>query len=343
MTNKSLILLVAILLMTLLASSPQAGVTKYAQAGMAFLKIDPNGQSAGMGSAATAMGNNAMAMFANPAGLGYTEGLDLAVSQTTWIADIKNYAVAAAYTMNNVGTFGVNLVYMDYGEMTRTTPYTGGDVTSSDFEMGYINLGAFEVGEYAIGLSYSRQISSQFSIGGTVKFVQQDLSWSEVYDAVSDARVQADNVQDITAFDFGTLYYTGWKDLRLGMSVRNFSDQGRYVDQRFELPLTMSIGMAMNIMSIWSDDTTHKLNVAFDWQHPRDYDERVHLGFEYVLADMLALRAGYKFNYDEEGLTFGVGIDKKFGGLGVRFDYAYGAFGDFFGQVHRTSFAVSMD
>ena len=75
MTNKSLILLVAILLMTLLASSPQAGVTKYAQAGMAFLKIDPDGQSAGMGSAATAMADNAMAMFSNPAGMGYTEGI----------------------------------------------------------------------------------------------------------------------------------------------------------------------------------------------------------------------------------------------------------------------------
>ena len=343
MNNKSLILLVAILLMTLLAFSLQAGVTKYAQAGMAFLKIDPDGQAAGMGSAATAMANNAMAMFSNPAGMGYTQGLDLALSQTTWIADIKHYAIGAAYGLANIGTFGVNLVYMDYGDMTRTVPYSGTDPTSSEFEMGYLDLGSFTVGEYAIGLSYSRQISNQFSIGGTVKFVQQDLSWSETLDVSSGERVQTDNVQNLTAFDFGTLYYTGWKDLRIGMSVRNFSDQGRYVDQRFELPLTMSLGAAMNVLSIWSDETTHKLNVAFDWRHPRDYDERVHLGFEYVLAEMLALRAGYKFNYDEEGLTFGVGVDKNFGGFGVRFDYAYGAFGDFFNQVHRTSFAFTMN
>jgi len=341
MNNKSLILLVAMLLMTLLASSSQAGVTKYAQAGMAFLKIDPDARAAGMGSAATAMANNSLAMFSNPAGMGFTEGLDVALSQTNWIADIKHYAIGASYGLANWGTFGVNVVYMDYGDMTRTTPYSGSDPTLKD--IGYLDLGSFTVGEYAIGLSYSRQISSQFSIGGTVKFVRQDLSWSETLDVASGSRVQSDNIQDLMAFDFGTLYYTGWKDLRIGMSVRNFSNQGRYVDQRFELPLTMSLGTAMNLMSLWTDETTHKLNVAFDWRHPRDYDERIHVGFEYVLADMLSLRAGYKFNYDEEGLTFGVGINKKFGTFGIRFDYAYGAFGDFFNQVHRTSFAITMD
>lgn len=341
MNNKGLILLVAMLMVTLLVSSSQATVTKYAQAGMPFLKIDPDGRSAGMGSAVTAVSNNALAMFSNPAGMGYTEGLDLAITQTNWIADISHYAIGAAYGLANLGTFGVNVVYMDYGDMRRTAPYSGSDPTLKD--VGYLDLGTFTVGEYAIGLSYSRRISSQFSIGGNVKFVRQDLSWSETLDVSSGEKVRTDNVQDLAAFDFGTLYFTGWKDLRIGMSIRNFSDQGRYVDQRFELPLTMSLGAAMNILSIWSDDTTHMLNVAIDAQHPRDYEERLHLGFEYVLAEMLALRAGYKFNYDEEGLTFGVGVDKSFGTFGVRFDYAYGAFGDFFGQVHRTSFAVTLD
>ncbi len=340
MNNKGLILLVAMLMVTLLVSSSQA-VTKYAQAGMPFLKIDPDGRSAGMGSAITAVSNNAMAMFSNPAGMGYTEGLDLAITQTNWIADISHYAIGAAYGFANLGTFGVNLVYMDYGDMTRTTPYSGSDPAIKD--IGYLDLGTFTVGEYAIGLSYSRRISSQFSIGGNVKFVRQDLSWSETLDVSSGQKVQTDNIEDLTAFDFGTLYFTGWKDLRIGMSIRNFSGQGRYVDQRFELPLTMSLGAAMNILSIWTDDTTHKLNVAVDVMHPRDYEERMHLGFEYVLAEMLALRGGYKFNYDEEGLTFGLGIDHSFGTFGIRFDYAYGAFGDFFNQVHRTSFAISLD
>ena len=341
MNNKSLILLVAILMMTLLVSSSQAGVTKYAQAGMAFLKIDPDARSAGMGGAVTALANNSMAMFSNPAGISFAEGLDLATTYTSWIADISHIAIGATYGFENIGTFGVNLVYMDYGDMTRTTPYSGNDPDLKS--QGYINHGNFTVGEYAIGLSYSRQISSQFSLGGTVKLVNQDLSWSETLDVSSGQKVQDNNVQTLAAFDLGTLYNTQWHDLRVAMTMRNFSSQGRYVDQRFELPLTMTIGVAMNALSLWSDDTTHKLNVAFDWMHPRDYDERVHLGLEYVLAEMLAVRAGYKFNYDEEGLTFGIGVDKNFGTFGIRFDYAYGAFGDFFNQVHRTSFAVTLN
>ena len=48
------------------------------------------------------------------------------------------------------------------------------------------------------------------------------------------------------------------------------------------------------------------LLVSIDAIHPRDYTERINLGAEYVLMDMIALRAGYRFNYDEEGLTAGL-------------------------------------
>ncbi len=339
MKNRNLILLVAILMTIFLSSSLQAGVIKYAQAGMTFLKIDPDGRSAAMGSAVTAMTSHSMAMFSNPAALGLCHGFDLAMTETNWIADIKHYAFAASYGFQNLGTFGISAVYMDYGNLIRTVPYSGADPTLKN--IGYINLGTFTVDEYALGTSYSRQISNSFSIGGTVKYVHQHLGSSETLDVSSGKRVKTENIQNLMAFDFGTLYYTGWKDLRFGMSIRNFSGQGRYVDQRFELPLTMSMGLAMNVMSIWSDNSSQKLNVAVDWRHPRDYEERFHFGMEYVFMNMLYLRAGYKFNYDEEGLTAGVGINKEFGSYGIRFSYAYGAFGDFFGSVNRISFGVS--
>jgi len=340
MNNNKSVFLAVIIIMQITSFSLQAGITKYGQAGMTFLKIDPDGRSAGMGSAVTAMANNSLAMFSNPAGMKFSEGFDLSVTQTNWIADIKHYAIGASYGFGSIGTFGINLIYMDYGELKRTVPYSGSDPTLK--EMGYIDLGTFTIGEYAIGVSYSRQISSQFSIGGTVKYVNQDLSWSETIDVSSGNKVKTDNVENVVAFDFGTLYYTGWKDLRFGMSIRNFSGQGRYVDQRFELPLTMAMGLAMNVLSIWSDDETNKLNVAVDWRHPRDYGERIHLGVEYGFMDIVFIRAGYKFNYDEEGMTAGLGIDKEFGHFGIRFDYSYGAFGEFFGSVNRIGLAIYM-
>jgi len=50
---------------------------------------------------------------------------------------------------------------------------------------------------------------------------------------------------------------------------------------------------------------------------------------------MFALRAGYKFNYDEEGLTVGVGFRLR----GVKLDYAYSDLG-VFNAVNRLSIGI---
>ena len=42
---------------------------------------------------------------------------------------------------------------------------------------------------------------------------------------------------------------------------------------------------------------------------------------------MIMARAGYKFNYDEEGLTFGAGLNLNVGSANVIFDYGYVDFG----------------
>jgi len=344
--KKTAFLLVAIFLLTGWVVTSNAAVKKFAQAGMTFLKIDGSSRAAAMGSASSAVLQDASAMFSNIAGLSYVKGVDVMVNQTNWIADIKHLAIAAAYGHDTWGTFGISYIKMDYGQMQEAFPY---DAAVTDLSLvqdaqigdGYVLGRTFEPSEYALGLSYARRVSNQFSFGAQIKIVHQDLFQSIMrHELLGDIKV--DNQQTIRAFDFGTLYYTGWKDLRISMSARNFSQQGKYVTQRFELPLNFNIGTAMNIMSIFSDDTQQKLTLAVDWQHPRDYSERVHVGAEYGLMDMIFFRAGYKFNYDVEGLTAGLGIDKELGNYGVRFSYAYGAFGDFFGSVNRIGLSVYM-
>jgi len=341
MYKKMLFLLVAIFTLYLFVGLSQAGVDKLAQTGMPFLKLDVGGRNAAMAGAAGSVVNDATAMFYNIAGLSMVEGLDIMVSQTNWIADIKHYAGGVAYGLGNWGTFGLNFVFMDYGTFKETRPYEGSDPVLMD--AGYEDLGDFEVGEYAIGLSYARRISSQFSIGGQVKYAKQDLHETLMYSDYLQTTVLSQNIEDVIAFDFGTLYYTGYKDLRLSMSVRNFSRQGRFIQQRFELPLTMDIGIAMDLMPYFmGDNSGNKLTLAIDALHPRDYSERLHIGAEYALSDLLFLRGGYKLNYDEEGLCAGVGVNKMFGNFGVKFDYAFTDFGEFFGSVHRISWHIYM-
>ena len=61
---------------------------------------------------------------------------------------------------------------------------------------------------------------------------------------------------------------------------------------------------------------------------------------EYEYAELLALRAGYKFNYDFDGFTVGAGIKHAFEGLKLFADYSYGDMGVYLGNVQRISIGL---
>jgi hypothetical protein len=312
---------------------------KVGQAGMQFLKIGVGARAVAMGESFTAIGRDVNAIFWNPAGLAYVTDREVTFSHTNWIADISHEAVAAAMNFGRVGVFGVSFVTMNYGDFH----YSSVDLTGAS-EYGYtggkrFGGDTFNVGEYAVGLAYSRSFTEKFSLGARVQYVYQSLGNSDV--VIRGKEYNVKNEVSEVAFDFGTLYYTGIKDLRLGMSVQNFSQDMKYQLEEFPMPLTFRVGLAMNMMSWWGMEDDQNLTLSVDALHPRDYTERVHVGMEYWLQDFIALRGGYKFNYDEEGLTAGAGINYSMSGFGLLLDYAYGSFGDAFGSVHRFSVGLT--
>lgn len=326
-------------------STIQAQPVKYAQAGMPFLRIDVSPRNAAMGGAQIGVVGDAMDMFGNPAGMARVEGLSLASSVTNWIVDTKLYGAGAAYHLGNAGVFGVGLVWMDYGTFTRTVPVLGADIDPTLRNKGYMENGTFSVKEYAAGLSYARQISDRFAVGGQLKYATQNLGDVVIYDEFEGKNVNVSNSVNNIALDFGTVYYTGFKDLRFGMSFRNFSNQSDYFDQRFELPLTFTFGLAMDMFTLLPSlqaDGANKLTVAFDWVHPRDYSERQHLGVEYSYHEILFVRGGYRFNYDEQGVTGGLGVNLGLGDYTLRANYAYEYFGKYFDGIHRISLGVTL-
>lgn len=333
-------LLALILVLSLCESA--AAQTKHGQAGMPFLIIDVGARTAAMAGTYGSVAGDATDMFANPAGLALIEGFDASMNINNWIVDTKHYGTALAYNHPVLGTFGIGIVSMDYGDLYRTEVYDGEDPILR--QEGYIETGTFSVVEYAVGVSYARQISSPFFVGGQVRYAKQDLGTVLIYDELEGVEVDKDNNISNLVFDFGTLYYTGWHDLRFGVSFRNFSNQNDYFNQRMELPLTFDFGVAMDVLTLLPAPSRHsQLTVALDAVHPRDAQERLHLGMEYGYHDSLFLRGGYRFNYDEEGLTAGLGVRTGIDGLRLRADYAYSAFGQFFGSVHRVSLGLQID
>jgi long-subunit fatty acid transport protein len=327
--KKLIILLVVVFCATIFTVPAQSTIKKIAQTGLQFLKVDASARAAAMGGAYTMPGNDASAMFYNPAGMALMQNdFDIFVSRTEWIADISYNVAGVAKDLGIWGTFGVSFIVADYGgDLIGTRVATT--------EKGYEKTGTIDVGAYAVGLSYARSMTDKFSIGGQVKFAAQHLG-SSILTAGGD---EIENKVSGFAFDFGTIFYPGFQSLQIGMSINNFSGEFKYEETGFQLPLTFKIGAAMDVLDLMGEHG-NPLLIAIDAIHPRDYTERIHIGGEYWYNNMIALRAGYKFNYDEEGFSAGIGFQQTIAGVALKLDYAYSDLG-VFDAVSRFSFGIS--
>lgn len=329
----SLIIITFILCNATLSTLSAQQMKKVAQTGFQFLKISPDARGAAMGGAFVAAANNSNALFWNPAGISRVEGVDVSINNVSWIADINQFAGAAAINFGRGSYVGLSLISANYGAIPRTIP--------SDNIQGFEEQGTFSPGAFAIGIGYARQFSELFTLGGQVRYAHESLG-SSVVQRPSEDVAEVKNQVGGLAFDIGTLYYTGFKDLRISMAIRNFSRELHYEFEGFEMPLTFDLGMAMDLFSLTNLGPNHKLTLAADIIHPRDYTERAHIGAEYLFLQSVALRAGYKVNYDSESLTAGFGIQHEFGNINLRIDYAYNGMGTYLGSVHRFSIGASL-
>ncbi len=327
---KKLNLILIIICIGFICMTPlYSAINKTAQTGLQFLKIDMGARAAAMGGSYLMVGEDASAIFYNRAGLARMENkYSFFATQTNWIADINYIAGSLAANFQNIGTFGLSYVAADYGDDIVGTRY---DATT---EQGYILTGNLDVGAYGIGLTYAKSLTNKFSIGGQIKYVYQHLGDNQL----SAGNTVKNEVSGV-AYDFGTIFYPGFKSFRFGMAIRNFSPEFKYVEEGFELPLTFIIGFAMDVLDIMGEHQNNLL-ISLDATHPRDYSERIHLGAEYLFMDMISLRGGYKFNYDTEGLSAGVGLQKEIGTMKVDVGYSYSEF-EYFDAVNRISFGFS--
>jgi hypothetical protein len=319
-------LLMAVLL---LAPSLHAiGMKKIAQAGMAWLSIPVGARGAGLGNAYIAITNDASSAFWNPAGLAYTEGIHAFVNRTQWIAEINVNAGAITYNAGDWGVFGINFLAVDWGTLNGTQ-------RSNTDPRGFIDTGTFSPSDWSVGISYARSISNSFAIGANLKYISENLGSNLIGSFADPNEYKAE--MTTFAIDFGTTYYTGFEDLRFAMTLRNFGPEKQYVNEAFSLPLTFTFGLAMNVVNLWSDMTTHSLVVEVDAVHPRDFSERIDIGAEYSFDNLVFLRGGFKTNQDEQGGTFGAGLQYSFGEITLGLDYSYLMFSSF-DAVHLFSF-----
>ncbi|MCB0260470.1 MAG: PorV/PorQ family protein [Calditrichaeota bacterium] len=335
--NISKWLLVSLLSLPLTQVYSQSGIVpnnieRVGQSGWQFLKINGDPLQSAMGGASTAISpGNANAVFGNPATLTGVGRLNIQFNNVNWIADIGHQSLALAWNSGRSGVFALSVVSLDYGDIPETVnaPIPGDDTRTRAVVTGSM----FTARDLAAGLSYARQITDRLSLGGNIRWIRQEI-----------AELSMSN----WSIDFGTIYYTGFRTLRLAITARNFGPDSHIIGWSEEyqrepvdvrMPIDFRAGVAMDFFEDAGDP--HRLTVVFEGDHPNDGPEKFHMGADYTFQDVLSLRGGYRFNYDEQGLSVGAGLIYSQSGFTGSVNYAYLDFGALNG-VHCLSLGFSL-
>jgi hypothetical protein len=334
--NNFMLALLAMLISLLVVSGvfAQSGIEpekieRVGLSGWQFLKINLDARQSAMGGAFTAISHgNVGSIFGNPAAMSDVKSGDVMFTNVNYIADIGYYAAAAAYNFEDLGVFAFSIASLDMGDIPETINSL---IPGEGRTEAVITGNTFTGGDFAAGISYAKQITAQLSIGANVRWIQEtidDLKMSNI------------------SVDFGTVFYTGWKSLRIAMVARNFGpdqnlagwDEGVQIEPvDVRMPMDFHLGLGMDFFD--GEGSPHMLTTVLEASHPNDGPEKVNAGAEYWFKDIIALRAGYKFNYDEEGVTVGAGLKYGFGSIAGKVDYAFVDFG-LLEQVHMFSLGL---
>ncbi len=329
--NRKLILVVAIILVSSLSlfaqvsnldggGSDGVNLKQTGQTSMNFLLIPVSARASGMGNSFTALSKGIESVFYNPAGLTEMDTkTEFFFSSTKWFADINYLAGAVAYNADNYGSFALSFVYVDYGTIQGASLIPNSQAGSDP--LGYTLTGDIKnVGAYSFGLSYVKKISDKFSMGGTMKYVGQQLGQSTGIDGNT-----SNNNENKLAFDLGVKFFPGIESLRLGMSMRNFSTFVKYHSFSSPLPIMFAVGLGMNVMDVINKDIAneHSLMVSGEFLHPNNYTDRMNFGLEYTFKDIFSLRTGYQTNNDILSWSGGLGVKQSLGGVIFNVDYSY--------------------
>ncbi|MBN2279335.1 MAG: PorV/PorQ family protein [Candidatus Marinimicrobia bacterium] len=278
--------------------------------GFVFLNLPNSARFASMGETGITMnGAGADGIFVNPGLLARARNhTDLTVTHGQWYGDTQHQSMAIMQKFGNMGVLGVSLNYFNFGEIAKTRtvfPAEISNITAGDNNL-YYDLGTYTAGAYALGLTYSRFLTLDFSFGATAKYVREMIDEHD-----------ADNI----LLDLGFVYNTGVGSLRIGTFLKNFGLEAEYVNEQFKMPQRLVLGISGEVFGTL--ESANYATLYIEAIHPNDAGEHIHVGIENKLLNVLFLRGGYKFGYDHENLTLGLGTDFVFKARHLRFDLSY--------------------
>lgn len=303
--------------------------TKIGTTAAQFLGVGVGARAVAMGGAFVAVADDISSLYWNPAGLGRARRGEANFVHADWLVGTGIDWAGIGVPLGRYGALGASVFLLNSGDIERTTelqPDGTGEV--------------FNTQDLAIQLTYAKALTDRFSIGGSFKYVQQRLY-----------NVSASTI----AFDVGLIFLTASNGLQLGATITNFGGKmqlngkdllttvssgtgqngdnngipARLNTDEWAIPLSFRIGVAYPLLNA-GNAGEHRLMIAADGISPSDNSTSLNVGGEYTWRNLLSLRGGYNSLFiqnAEASWTLGAGLEYDFGGVAVKFDYTYQAFG----------------
>ena len=219
-----------------------------------FLLISPDSRSGGMGDIGVATTPDANSLHWNPAKYSFIDQeVGFTVSYVPWlrelVPDINLSYISGYKKLNKNDVIAMELRYFTLGDITFT------DIVGN-------SLGQYKPSEFAIGSSYSRKLSDQFSLAISARYIYSNLTGGQ-----SAGGIATNAGQSIAADVAG--YYV--KDIRIakkdmelafGANISNIGNKISYTETstRDFIPINLRLGTALNA----DLDEYNKISFAFD-------------------------------------------------------------------------------
>jgi hypothetical protein len=327
MKKISRILLPVVLLLTPVLAWG-GGDERLGTAGALELLIPMSARGVAMGGAVMAQTSGTEAWFWNPAGAALVEGSEVSFSHRQYIADIGLDRVSVAHNAGAIGVLGLSATVLSTDdELVRTTaqPEGTGETWAASFVI--------------IGVSYARALTDRVSFGLNGQYIAEKI-FNETAQGV--------------AFDFGFTYRPTWKNLTLGVVVKNYGPSMKFdgpdFDQpvdlgddestdrnartqsaAFELPSFIQFGLAWDV---WQRGQ-QSVRVLGAFQSNNFTQDEYRFGGEWSMANQFFLRGGYVASSLDQymyGFSAGAGLRLPLGEREARIDYAWADAGVFEGN-----------
>ena len=322
-----------------------------------FLLIAPDSRSGAMGDVGVATSPDANSMHWNPAKLAFTsEDIGASISYVPWlralVPDINLSYITGYKKLDDNQAVGLEMRYFSLGDITFT------DIVGT-------TIGQYKPHEFALGGSYARKLSDQFSLAISARYIYSNLTGGQSAGGIETVAGQS-IASDLAGFYTKPVRMGGQDmDLAVGLNISNIGSKVSYTKTgtRDFIPINMRLGTALGA----DIDDYNKISLAIDMNKllvptppitdngeivsgkdsdvgvvsgifqsfgdaPGGYKEEFReinysVGSEYWYNDQFAIRAGYFFEHDTKGgrKFFTFGSGVKYSAFILDFSYLVNA------------------